>query len=72
MKENQEQLDHYIALFEELFRASTKVVKLVFWTLLCTLICFQICMQIPQLRVYLSFVYRMDGIPMVERNVKDW
>jgi len=72
MKENQEHIDHYVTLFEELFRASAKVVKRVFWTLLCLLVCFQICMHIPQLRIYLSFVYRTDGIPMVERNVNDW
>ena len=72
MKEDQERIAHYVKLFEELFLASTKVIKNLFWTLLCLLVCFQICLQIPQLRVYLSFVYRSDGIPMIERNVKDW
>lgn len=72
MKDDQEQIRHYVKLFEDLFLASTKVVRNIFLTLLCMLVCFQICLHIPQLRIYLSFVYKMDGIPMVEQNVKDW
>ncbi|OAB44257.1 hypothetical protein [Paenibacillus glacialis] len=72
MKEDKENIDCYVKLFEDFFRGCTKGIKLLFWMLLCMLVCFQICLHIPQLRIYLSFVYRTDGIPMVERNVKDW
>lgn len=72
MEEDQRHSHHYVLLFENLFQSSTKVIKYVFWILLCMLICFQICVHIPQLRTHVSFVYNHDGVPMVEQDVKDW
>lgn len=72
MKDDQEQIEHYVMLFDELFLASSKVFKYVFWVLICLMICSQIALHIPSLRIYVSSVYKMDGVPMTERSVQDW
>jgi hypothetical protein len=72
MNEEQEEIQHYVKIFNDLFLISIKVVKKVFWLLLLLMLCFQIGLHIPSLRIYISSVYRMDGIPMIENNVQDW
>ncbi|MNO86529.1 hypothetical protein D3C76_779280 [compost metagenome] len=72
MKDEQAQIRHYIKLFIDLFQVSSKVVKYVLCILLCLLIGFQIVLHIPSLRIYVSSVYRLDGIPMSDRKVNEW
>ncbi|WP_438351292.1 hypothetical protein ACP8HI_11960 [Paenibacillus sp. FA6] len=72
MKDDQEQIQHYVNLFDDLFLASSKVIKYILWTLICLMVCFQITLHFPSLRTYVSSVYKLDGVPMTERDVNDW
>lgn len=72
MKNDQEQIQQYVKLFNDLFLAGSRMIKYIFWTLICLLICSQIALRIPFLRMYVSSVYKLDGVPVTERSVKDW
>jgi hypothetical protein len=72
MNEEQEEIQHYVKIFDDLFLMSSKVVMKVFWLLLLLMLCLQIGLHIPSLRIYISSVYRMDGVPMIENSVHDW
>ncbi|GIP25565.1 hypothetical protein J23TS9_06950 [Paenibacillus sp. J23TS9] len=67
-----EQVKQYLLLFERLNAQAGKLTKILLIFLIAALIFFQAALHIRYLRPFISPVDRLDGIPVKERNVKDW
>ncbi|MCJ8011107.1 hypothetical protein MUG84_05025 [Paenibacillus sp. KQZ6P-2] len=71
MNEN-EQVRQYLLLFDRLCTQAGKLTKILLIFLIAAFIFFQAALHIRPLRPFISPVERLDGIPIKERNVKDW
>ncbi|OZB94840.1 hypothetical protein [Paenibacillus sp. XY044] len=70
--DEQDQVRQYVRLFGECFRVLSKWVKRALIALVVMLILMQGALHIKAIRPYLSPVYKLDGIPVKEQDVKDW
>ncbi len=72
MMNEKEQVQQYVRLFERLCEQTGKWTKILLVFLIAALVFFQAALHIHSLRPLISPVDRLDGIPIKERNVKDW
>ncbi|MBE9912921.1 hypothetical protein G8C92_02580 [Paenibacillus donghaensis] len=66
-----EQIRQYLQLFDRLCEQAGKITKGALIFLFALLIFFQAALHIDWLRPFVSPVDRLDGVPVIERNVKD-
>lgn len=72
MKKNKKPMWSSMYVYERCYNLGGIIAKKLLSILLIALVVFQVCLHIPPLREVVSSVYRMDGIPVKENNVKDW
>ncbi|MBB3127636.1 hypothetical protein FHS19_002290 [Paenibacillus rhizosphaerae] len=70
--DEQDRVRQYLRLFGDVFDLLSKWVKRALIVLVVMLILMQGALYIKPVRPYLSPVYKLDGIPVKERDVKDW
>ncbi|MWV44740.1 hypothetical protein GRF59_14060 [Paenibacillus sp. HJL G12] len=70
--DEKEKIRQYLLLFDRLNMQAGKFTKILLIFLIAALIFFQAALHIRPLRPFISPVDRLDGIPVKERNVKDW
>ncbi|MEK5644101.1 hypothetical protein BK138_13640 [Paenibacillus rhizosphaerae] len=70
--DEQDRVRQYLRLFGECFDVLSKWVKRALIVLVVMLILIQGALHIKQVRPYLSPVYKLDGIPVKDRDVRDW
>ncbi|MGN7357391.1 DUF5359 family protein [Paenibacillus sp. SAF-054] len=67
-----EQVKQYLLLFERLCEQAGRLTKILLIFLLAALVFCQAALHISPLRPFISPIDRLDGVPIKERNVKDW
>ncbi|MHA0855478.1 hypothetical protein [Paenibacillus sp. CMAA1364] len=72
MTDEHDDTSDYVKLFNVFFKSCSKMVKYMFLLLVSFMIGYQIVVHIPSLRTHVSSVYRLDGLPLSEINVKKW